>query len=333
MNRLDVVERVLSCTKCELHVIGSAPVALKGPTPCDIAVVGEAPGEQEDRLGQPFVGPSGQLVDQLLTETGFDPSQMAWVNTTSCWPKGAPTWDHIHACDTNKWDQINLANPTYLLLFGSVALKAMRADLDIKRGRGRPFTHRNRICFATYHPAAALRNPNYLDSMRADLTRFRQLTQAGSDNWNAFIPDSCAACPIEPVWIEDSGIGWCQLDLTGEEKDKWSGRQHLLAAEIQEARHRRDEALARVESAAEQHWMDTAWEALTRYLETHPQFFVDDLWSTGLPEPRESRALGPVVLRAAREGLMRKSGHFRKSVRSNMTEKPVWTSLICGKST
>jgi hypothetical protein len=69
-----------------------------------------------------------------------------------------------------------------------------------------------------------------------------------------------------------------------------------------------------------------------RYLIEHDEFFVDDFWSdSGLDEPCEARALGPLVLRAAREGLMEQKGEFRKSVASNLSPKPVWQSLVHGE--
>jgi hypothetical protein len=90
----------------------------------------------------------------------------------------------------------------------------------------------------------------------------------------------------------------------------------------------RDAALAAVAANTDAGW--AAWRVLVRYLQTHREFFVDDFWTdTGLDQPREARALGPLVLRASRENLMVKSGRSRPSVRSHLSEKPVWLSLIC----
>ena len=76
-------------------------------------------------------------------------------------------------------------------------------------------------------------------------------------------------------------------------------------------------------------WVVRAKEALRLYLCSHSTFFVDDFWSSEVIEfPYNGKALGPVVQHARRKGWMRKSGRFRCSMRSNMTEKPVWESLI-----
>lgn len=336
MQRLDVIEQVVSCTNCELHARCTAPVAFRGPAHARIAIVGEAPGRQEDDQGQPFVGPSGALINELLAEVDIT-EEVAFVNTVSCYPHGTPTWDHINACAVNKATQLQYLEPIWVLLLGRVALKATRPDLDIKRGRGRPFLHQNRIHYATYHPAAALRRTTYADSLRDDLVLFKTIVDAGDEWWN-HIPDSCAACPLVPALLEETGLGWCPVHMPGDARKRYETRvaqmdKECADARARTARTRADQALAAVEANADPRWMDTAWAALVEYLETHTEFFVDDFWSTTkLERPRESRALGPLVLRAGRERLMEKSGQFRKSTASNMTEKPVWKSLIYGRA-
>jgi uracil-DNA glycosylase len=331
VERLEVIEQILTCTNCALVDQCSSPVPFRGD-PSRIAVVGEAPGETEDRVGKPFVGPAGRLLGRLLHDVGLD-EPMGVINTVCCFPHGTPELEHVVACAHNKWTQIDYLNPTYILLLGNVALKGMRRDLSISHARARPFLVQNRICYATYHPAAALRNGSYEQIMVDDLLSFHSLLDAGADHWMDFIPDTCAGCSVEPIWYEENGLGWCPLHLPAAQVPAFNQRQNQLAAEMDAARHRaqtqRDTAIAAVEANADDNWLADAYDALVAYLKRHPEFFVDDWWSeTQMPEPRESRALGPVVMRAARAGLMVKSGSFRKSIRSNMTEKPVWHSQI-----
>lgn len=324
MNRIDVVGQVFGCNCCELCEQCTMPVAFRGD-PGPIAVVGEAPGEQEDIAGQPFVGPAGKLLDQLLTEAEI-PQPLAFLNTVSCFPHGPPTWDHVRSCAVNKAAQLDYLKPRYVLLLGKVALKGMRPELDLKRGRARPFLVDDRVCFATYHPAAALRNHNFEETLRDELHLFRRLLDAA--DWRDLVPSTCAACALEAEWYEDAGLGWCRVHLPTHLVAAYDARQALVAAEKDAAR-RRDMALVQVAAGADADWMAGAWDALVRYLETHPTFFVDDFWTeTTLERPRESRALGPVVLKAAKKGLMSKSGDYRKSIASNLTEKPVWDSKI-----
>jgi uracil-DNA glycosylase len=316
MNREELVAQIVDCERCELHAQCSLPVPFSGQ-PGPIVVLGEAPGEEEDRVGRPFVGPAGQLLRTLLRHAGLDPESLAYVNTASCFPHGTPSWDHVRSCNQNKWDQIDYLNPTYLLLLGKVALRSIRPDLEISGGRSRPFLHADRICFASYHPSAALRNGKYERGLKRDLDAFVKIVHA--NDWHTFIPDTCSRCDANAVWWETTGLGWCPDHLPDHEKAAYTTRTRQQADQLDAAR-RRDHALARVADAADPTWMNQAWDALLDYLKTHQEFFVDDFWSqTQLARPREARALGPVVLRAARKGLMKKSGRFRKSVASNMT--------------
>jgi hypothetical protein len=99
---------------------------------------------------------------------------------------------------------------------------------------------------------------------------------------------------------------------------------------LDEAAARRADGMQRADAHASVDWKDEAFSALRAYLESHETFFCDDLWTTGLSRPAESRALGPVIARAAREGLMARSGEHRASVASHLSPKPVWRSLVYG---
>lgn len=105
----------------------------------------------------------------------------------------------------------------------------------------------------------------------------------------------------------------------------------ILAGDPEEARTQsiaeRDLGMDRAELAAGP-WNDEAFAFVRTYLEAHAELFCDDLWAAGLSEPPNAKALGPVILRAAREGLMEKSGNYRPSVSSHGIPKPVWRSLI-----
>jgi hypothetical protein len=94
------------------------------------------------------------------------------------------------------------------------------------------------------------------------------------------------------------------------------------------ARARRDDGLRRVEDNAGA-WIDEAFAFVAAYLRAHETLFCDDLWSAGLRRPSNPKALGAVMVRAARAGLMVREG-YRPSVASNLAPKPVWRSLVCG---
>lgn len=97
------------------------------------------------------------------------------------------------------------------------------------------------------------------------------------------------------------------------------------------ARDSRNEALQRVDEAAEPEWKDVAYEAIQATALRLPEFISDDVWEIGqLDSTREDRALGPVFLRARRDGICIKTDRVRPSVRSHLSGKPVWRSLIYG---
>lgn len=206
--RLLVREAVLSCTRCELHGKCTAPVPYVGSTPNEIVVVGEAPGKTEDRDGAPFIGLAGEMIRRHLTDVGIDPNMIGWLNTVSCYPNGTPSPAHIKVCAVNKEAQLDLFDPHWVLLLGSVALKGMGVTHQIGVMRGQPFTvdeDPNRVFFATYHPAYALRNSKGEAAMHEDLVKFKAMIDDG--NPVNFVQDKCVKCDEFPVWF-DNMVPW-----------------------------------------------------------------------------------------------------------------------------
>lgn len=209
-DRLELRAEILECEGCDLNERCTSPVPFHGPTPAPVAVLGEAPGEQEDAQGQPFVGPAGELARRHLKMVGLDPDELAWFNVCSCWPRGTPTADQITACAGNRESQLALIRPDFLVAFGRTALQALRPDLDIKRGRGRPFLHGDTVAWGVYHPAAILRNRLLVHSFHEDLEAFADMVAGGRETWWKFAPDRCASCPDFVALFDETGIGWCE---------------------------------------------------------------------------------------------------------------------------
>jgi hypothetical protein len=90
----------------------------------------------------------------------------------------------------------------------------------------------------------------------------------------------------------------------------------------------RDRGIEHAWTGAHEEWRARAWDVLVSYLETHRTMFADDLWSAGLPETRENRALGPLILRAKSAGLIIDSGVRRVSIRAHAQRHVVWLSLV-----
>lgn len=241
MNRLEVIEQVLDCTSCELHAKCKGPVALSGPAPARIAMLGEAPGRTEDERGEPFVGPAGELLRATLAEFGL--TDYALINTVSCFPDGTPTKEQVTACAMNRTLQLQLVNPDCVLLLGKVASKAIAPSLgEMKHARRRAFQMNGVIYVSAYHPAAALREDKYLELFRGDVAFFAEVVADvevnGRSGWHKFIPDSCSHCAGDAIWWGHTGIGWCEIHMPDRERDKFDARMAFIADDLEGTRER-----------------------------------------------------------------------------------------------
>jgi len=147
--------------------------------------------------------------------------------------------------------------------------------------------------------------------------------------WESKFGSFCMACCLKACKHYDK-VGWPKLpkDWATEPSAESKEAPDKAPPTKESSRKKRDEALAQVDAAADAAWKEEAWAAMVAYLETHEEFFVDDLWEDGLSQPREARAIGPIILRAASQGLMKKTSKSRPSVRSNMSIKPIWRSMV-----
>lgn len=178
IDRKRVRDQVAACTNCKLVKQCTAPVPFSGPSPSRIAIVGEAPGQQEDKKGQPFVGPAGKLLKRELRVLGLDTDTVAFVNVVSCWPNrkpATPTKGEVEACHQNLVDQLGVIQPEFVLLVGSTAVSSYWRSLTVKTVRGNWFQSTGSMsawCFATLHPSAILRDSNLREGFVADLESF-----------------------------------------------------------------------------------------------------------------------------------------------------------------
>ncbi len=139
----------LSCERCPLHERRKNVVLVRGKLPCDVLLVGEAPGINEDALGKPFIGPAGKLLDRIIQEAGGDKWRLAFTNVVACIPWGEdgkkvsdPPKVAVEKCHPRLTELIGIAKPTKVVCVGLVAAKYVLGDATIT------------------HPAAILRaNP------------------------------------------------------------------------------------------------------------------------------------------------------------------------------
>lgn len=183
---------ILSCTKCLLHKSRTQGVVGVGPRRTDWMVIGEAPGAEEDRRGEPFVGRAGHLLDAMLRAIGLDRGTNVYIaNVLKSRPPGNrdPKPDEVAACLPYLMRQIALLQPRLMLAVGRIAAQNLLAT-DMSLGRLRGKVHRfgelNTPLIVTYHPAYLLRTPADKRKAWEDLkfarSVFRQLTdRVGND--------------------------------------------------------------------------------------------------------------------------------------------------------
>jgi uracil-DNA glycosylase len=147
---------------------GTTLVIYRGNPEARLMIVGEAPGPQENRLGKPFVGKSGQLLDQILQAAGFDPEEEVFItNAVYRMPPGdegkefrKPTTEEIEFYKPYLLEMIRLIDPAVILLSGNVATQSLLGQTGITRLRGNWHQLEDRWVMPIYHPAYLLRNPS-----------------------------------------------------------------------------------------------------------------------------------------------------------------------------
>lgn len=174
-------DEALGCTACKLAEQGRTQVVFgTGDPDADLMFVGEGPGAEEDRQGLPFVGRSGQLLDQLLLEEmGLTRDRVYIANVVKCRPPGNrdPQPDEIETCRPWLERQIELIRPVVVVTLGKFAAQLLLGTTEgISRLRGRAHPFRDGVLIPTFHPAYALRGGGEpLAKMRADLVRAKQV--------------------------------------------------------------------------------------------------------------------------------------------------------------
>jgi uracil-DNA glycosylase len=199
-----VYEEARGCVACPLHQTRTTVVFGSGNADADLMFIGEAPGANEDKLGLPFVGQAGKLLDKLLTEIGLDRADVFIANTVKCRPPNNrdPHPHEIESCNGYLRRQVELIEPSVICTLGNFATKLLRADTTgISRLHGqdevRMIGPRAVRLLPLYHPAAALYTPSTLDMLRADFERIPGLLALGPPEQPT--PPEPVPEPVEPA--------------------------------------------------------------------------------------------------------------------------------------
>lgn len=168
----------LLCKKCSLSETRQNVVFGVGPQNAKILFIGEAPGENEDLQGEPFVGRGGKLLDKLLSDVELDRHKNIYIaNTIKCRPSNNrdPKLQEQQACEHWIKSQISLLKPEIIVCLGRIsAMRYIKKDFKVTKEHGVFFDKGDCFFMGTYHPAALLRNPNNKPKVGEDFLKLRE---------------------------------------------------------------------------------------------------------------------------------------------------------------
>ncbi len=183
-------DEIAVCRRCELHRSRNKAVPGEGSLHSRVMFLGEAPGRSEDEEGRPFVGAAGKLLTKLIESLGFKREEVFITNVVKCRPPGnrEPKVEEISACSYFTDSIIYLVNPLLIVTLGNYAgyyIFEMRGSvrwLGVSRMRGKIYKlevlNQERALVPTYHPAAALYNPQVLKALQDDFTLIKNYLQS-----------------------------------------------------------------------------------------------------------------------------------------------------------
>jgi len=171
-----LAQRASQCVKCNLHKTRTHVVFGEGNPNARLMFVGEAPGEEEDVQGRPFVGRAGQLLTRIIEAMGLSRDEVYIANILKCRPPGnrGPLPEEIACCVPYLTEQIEIIQPRIICALGAYAAQTLLGSREgIKKLRGRFYDYRGIKLMPTFHPSACLRNPGTKKYVWEDMKQVR----------------------------------------------------------------------------------------------------------------------------------------------------------------
>jgi len=170
------------CRRCKLCSLGRSQIVFGVGNPkARLMFVGEAPGEEEDKRGEPFVGRAGQLLTKIIEAIGLTREQVYIANVIKCRPPNNrnPEPDEVQQCEPYLFRQIDVIKPRVIVPLGKFAAQSLLKTTDpITRVRGRQYEYRGAVMIPTFHPAYLLRNPSAKREVWDDMKKVRDILQS-----------------------------------------------------------------------------------------------------------------------------------------------------------
>ena len=178
-----IAEVIAQCRRCPLYSTAKNPVPGEGNPHADLVCVGEAPGQNEDETGRPFIGQAGQLLTKILGAINLAREDVFIVNVLKHRPPGNrnPRPEEVEACSPYLVRQLELIRPKVIVAFGTFAAQTLlNTKLPIGQLRGKVHRYYGTPLVATYHPAALLRNPAWKRPTWEDVQLARRILDRSS---------------------------------------------------------------------------------------------------------------------------------------------------------
>lgn len=177
MTLQELANSLHNCQRCKLAKLGRTQVVFGVGNPnAQVMFVGEGPGFNEDKQGEPFVGAAGKLLNELLLSAGLSRAEIYIANVVKCRPPNNrdPEPDEVETCKPFLFQQIDSIQPKLVCTLGRWSTETiLERKVSITKIRGQVVRHNNLVVFPLLHPAAALHQGNLLPALREDFGKLK----------------------------------------------------------------------------------------------------------------------------------------------------------------
>jgi len=184
-----IKQNVIKCTKCDLCKTRTNAVPGKGNFQSDVIFVGEAPGRNEDRNGEPFIGVAGKKLSIALNEAGISRDAVYITNIVKCRPPNnrVPKTSERETCQEYLKQEISIIKPKIICILGNTAFNSILGGSEITKFRGKIVRKDNQLYFLTIHPAATIYNQKLIDVLKSDIVKLFDLIRELKNNREVLI--------------------------------------------------------------------------------------------------------------------------------------------------
>ena len=179
--KLEIIKQnVIKCTKCDLSKTRTNSVPGKGNFHSNVIFVGEAPGKNEDKKGEPFIGIAGKKLSIALEEAGISREEVYITNIIKCRPpkNRVPTIIERETCQEYLKQEIAIIKPKIICVLGNTAFNSLLGGSEITKFRGKLVRKENQLYFLTIHPAATIYNQKLIAVLKKDIVKlFKLITE------------------------------------------------------------------------------------------------------------------------------------------------------------